>query len=83
MHLFERQWSSYRAIVNHNLMEHREVAAATEAVLEDWPKQRLEDAPPARMVDLSYGDLALLAPLLRRLPPRHLHALTWPRRCCP
>jgi SAM-dependent methyltransferase len=68
MDLFERQWSSYRAIVNHNLMEHREVAAATEAVLEDWLQQRPKEAPPARMVDLGCGDLALLAPLLRRLP---------------
>jgi len=68
MDLFERQWASYRAIVNHNLMEHREVAAATEAVLEDWLKQRPADAPPPRMVDLGCGDLALLAPLLRRLP---------------
>jgi len=68
MDLFERQWSSYRAIVDHNLMEHREVAAATAAVLEDWLMQRPEDAPPPRMVDLGCGDLALLAPLLRRLP---------------
>jgi len=68
MDLFERQWSSYRAIVDHNLMEHREVAAATAAALEDWLMQRPEDAPPPRMVDLGCGDLALLAPLLRRLP---------------
>jgi hypothetical protein len=52
MDLFERQWSSYRANVDHNLMEHREVAAATAAFLEDWLKQRPEDAPPPRMVDL-------------------------------
>ena len=68
MDLFERQWATYRAIVDHNLMEHREVAAATTAVLEDWLKQRPADAPPPRMVDLGCGDLALLAPLLRRLP---------------
>lgn len=68
MDLFERQWASYRAIVNHNLMEHREVAAATASALEDWLQQRPEDAPPPRMVDLGCGDLALLAPLLRRLP---------------
>jgi hypothetical protein len=68
MDLFEQQWYSYRAIVDHNLMEHREVAAATAAVLEGWLKQRPEDAPSPRMVDLGCGDLALLAPLLRRLP---------------
>lgn len=68
MDLFERQWASYRAIVDHNLMEHREVAAATAVVLEDWLRQRPKDLPPPRMVDLGCGDLALLAPLLRRLP---------------
>lgn len=49
-------------------MEHREVAAATAAFLDDWLNQRTEDASPPRMVDLGCGDLALLAPLLRRLP---------------
>lgn len=68
MDLFERQWASYRAIVNHNLMEHREVAAATASALEGWLLQRPVEAPPPRMVDLGCGDLALLAPLLRRLP---------------
>lgn len=68
MDLFERQWASYRAIVDHNLMEHREVAAATVAVLEDWLQQRAEDAPPPRMVDLGCGDLALLAPCCAACP---------------
>ena len=31
MEFFERQWSSYRAVVEHDLMEHRAVASAT-----DW-----------------------------------------------
>ena len=68
MDLFGRQWSSHRAIEDHKLMEHCEVAAATAAFLEDWLKERPEDAPPPRMVDLGCDDLALLAPLLRRLP---------------
>lgn len=68
MDLFERQWSSYRAVVSHNLMEHRELAAATAAALEGWLARRPAGAPPARMMDLGCGDLALLPPLLQRLP---------------
>jgi SAM-dependent methyltransferase len=68
MDFFDRQWSSYRAIVEHDLMEHRAVAAATAAALEHWLAARGGDAPAAAMVDLGCGDLALLTPLLRRLP---------------
>ena len=56
MDFFAQQWASYRAVVEHDLMEHQAVAA------------REEGAAAARMVDLGCGDLALLAPLLRRLP---------------
>jgi hypothetical protein len=34
MDFFDRQWRSYRAIVDHDLMEHRAVAAATAAAVE-------------------------------------------------
>jgi predicted TPR repeat methyltransferase len=68
MDFFDRQWSSYRAIVEHDLMEHRAVAAATAAAIERWLTARGGDAPAPTMVDLGCGDLALLAPLLRRLP---------------
>jgi hypothetical protein len=68
MEFFDRQWASYRAIVDHNLMEHGPVAAATAAALEGWLAQRPPEAAPPRMVDLGCGDLARLAPLLRRLP---------------
>lgn len=68
MDFFERQWSSYRAIVEHDLMEHRAVAAATAAAIDNWLATRDRRAPAAAMVDLGCGDLALLAPLLQRLP---------------
>lgn len=68
MDLFAKQWASYRAVVEHDLMEHRAVAAATASAIEGWLAQRPAGAAPARMVDLGCGDLALLAPLLRRLP---------------
>jgi len=75
MDLFDRQWSSYRAIVEHNLMEHRQVADATAEAIEGWLTARPEAAPAPTMVDLGCGDLALLAPLLRRLPLGHYTGL--------
>lgn len=68
MDLFEKQWASYRAVVEHDLMEHRALADATAAALEDWLARRPASAPAPALVDLGCGDLALLAPLLRRLP---------------
>jgi SAM-dependent methyltransferase len=68
MDLFAQQWATYRAVVSADLMEHRAVAAATAAALEGWLAQRPEDAPAPELVDLGCGDLALLAPLLQRLP---------------
>jgi len=70
MDFFAQQWASYRAVVEHDLMEHQAVAAATAAALESWLAAREDGATAARMVDLGCGDLALLAPLLRRLPLR-------------
>lgn len=70
MEFFDRQWRSYRAIVEHNLMEHRQVADATAAAIDSWLAARPATAPAPDMVDLGCGDLALLAPLLQRLPLR-------------
>ncbi len=75
MDFFERQWSSYRAIVEHDLMEHRAVAAATAVAIDAWLAARPGHAPAATMVDLGCGDLALLAPLLQRLPLGHYTGL--------
>jgi len=75
MDFFERQWSSYRAIVEHDLMEHLAVAAATANAIDSWLQKRRPNAPAPRMVDLGCGDLAQLAPLLRRLPLGHYTGL--------
>ena len=68
MDFFERQWGSYRAIVEHDLMEHRAVADATALAIETWLAARPATSPAPSLVDLGCGDLALLAPLLQRLP---------------
>jgi ubiquinone/menaquinone biosynthesis C-methylase UbiE len=75
MDFFDRQWRSYRAIVDHDLMEHRAVAAATAAAVEPWLAARPAGAAPPTWLDLGCGDLALLAPLLQRLPLGHYTGL--------
>lgn len=68
MDFFERQWSSYRAVVEHDLMEHRAAASAVATALQQWLAQRPAEAAAPALIDLGCGDLALLAPLLRELP---------------
>jgi SAM-dependent methyltransferase len=68
MDLFAQQWASYRAVVGHDLMEHQAVTNATATALEQWLAARPAKAAAPQMVDLGCGDLALLAPVLQRLP---------------
>jgi hypothetical protein len=68
MDFFERQWGSYRAILERDLMEHQAVATATATAIDTWLAARAADAGRPHLVDLGCGDLALLAPLLQRLP---------------
>jgi cyclopropane fatty-acyl-phospholipid synthase-like methyltransferase len=68
MDFFERQWSSYRAVVEHDLMEHRAAAAAAATTLHAWLAQRPAAATAPALIDLGCGDLARMAPLLRELP---------------
>jgi len=68
MDFFDRQWSTYRRVVDHDLMEHRALTAATAGAINDWLAARPAGAPTAHMVDLGCGDLGLLAPVLRHLP---------------
>jgi SAM-dependent methyltransferase len=68
MDFFDRQWSTYRRVVDHDLMEHRALTAATARAINDWLAARPAGAPSARMVDLGCGYLGLLAPVLRHLP---------------
>jgi hypothetical protein len=62
-------------------MEHRALSGATAAAIETWLAARPKDAAGPHLVDLGCGDLALLAPLLRRLTDaewtkegRHTHS---------
>ena len=66
--LFNQRWATYRTLLEHNLMEHREVAEAIAVEIDHWLARRSPMAPAPRLVDLGCGDLALLPPLLRRLP---------------
>lgn len=64
MDLFQQQWATYRAVLDHDLMEHQ----AMSEVCGQQLRQCCAEAEPPRLVDLGCGDLALLAPLLRELP---------------
>lgn len=68
MEFFNRQWATYRLVVEHDLMEHQALSQATATALELWLAARPAGAPRPHLVDLGCGDLAQLAPLLRRLP---------------
>ena len=64
LELFTRSWRAYRHVVDLDLMEHRALTRALEALL----LERSNGAPLGWMADLGCGDLGLLAPILRRLP---------------
>jgi 2-polyprenyl-3-methyl-5-hydroxy-6-metoxy-1,4-benzoquinol methylase len=65
---FERQWQTYRTVVEQDWMEHRGVTAACAAALDGWFDEHPDRRGTARLLDLGCGDLALIAPVLRRLP---------------
>jgi cyclopropane fatty-acyl-phospholipid synthase-like methyltransferase len=71
MDLFNRQWATYRQVVDQDLMEHRALSTAVAKAIDTWMESVGSDRgkrEPPRLVDLGCGDLGLLAPLLRRLP---------------
>ncbi len=68
MTFFSRHWSTYHRVLANDLMEHRALTAALALAIDSWLAQRPAGAPPPHLVDLGCGDLALLPPLLRRLP---------------
>lgn len=68
MDLVERQWDTYRSVVDHDWMEHRELSAACGGALEAWLADHPERHGRARLLDLGCGDLARMAPVFRSLP---------------
>jgi SAM-dependent methyltransferase len=73
--LFQQQWSTYRRVVEADLMEHAALTAATAATIRGWLNARGAGAHPPVMIDLGCGDLALLPPLLQQLPLGAYHGL--------
>ena len=68
MDLFERQWQTYRAVVDNDWMEHGGITAATQEAVESWFNQHPTRYGKARLLDLGCGDLAQMAPVFRMLP---------------
>lgn len=71
MDLFQQQWATYRAVLDHDLMEHQAMSLACGQQL----RQCCTEAKAPSVVDLGCGDLALLAPVLRALPLGHYTGL--------
>lgn len=63
MEFFERQWRTYREIVDHDWMEHRGITTAATEALRSWMAQHPERRGKARLLDLGCGDLALMGPV--------------------
>jgi ubiquinone/menaquinone biosynthesis C-methylase UbiE len=63
MEFFERQWRTYREIVDHDWMEHRGITTAATEALRTWMEQHPERQGKARLLDLGCGDLALMGPV--------------------
>lgn len=68
MDLFERQWDTYRSIVDHDWMEHRGLTEASANALRSWCARHPERDGKARLLDLGCGDLALMGPVFAALP---------------
>ena len=66
--LFERQWDTYRSIIDNDWMEHRDLTAACVAALQSWMAEHPERHGRAAMADLGCGDLALMGPVFQALP---------------
>lgn len=68
MQLFTDQWSTYRNVVDHDLMEHRALRGAIERVLNRFVAAQ---AGSISMADLGCGDLGLLPDLVLNWPLKH------------
>lgn len=63
MEFFERQWRTYREIVDHDWMEHRGITTAATEAFRSWMAQHPERRGEALLLDLGCGDLALMGPV--------------------
>lgn len=63
---FERTWSLYDLITEHNYMSHREIYAAIADLL-----KRRDESNRYRLLDLGCGNARFLAPCLAQSPPAH------------
>jgi cyclopropane fatty-acyl-phospholipid synthase-like methyltransferase len=68
MDLFERQWQTYRSVVDHDWMEHRGITAACAQAFGSWMAEHPDRIGQARLLDLGCGDLAGMGPVFSALP---------------
>lgn len=68
MDLFERQWQTYRSVVDHDWMEHLGITAACAQIFQSWMADHPDRAGKAHLLDLGCGDLARMGPVFSGLP---------------
>lgn len=68
MNLFERQWQTYRSVVDHDWMEHRGITASCSQALGSWMAGHPNRDGKAALLDLGCGDLARMGPVFAALP---------------
>src|SRR5579859_7791739 len=67
--LFQREWQTYRKVVDNNYMFHREVYGRLHQIL-------IEEAPqPYRFLDIACGDASASVNVLRRTRISHYHGI--------
>jgi SAM-dependent methyltransferase len=69
MALFQQGWETYRKVVDHNYMFHREVCGLLRRILED------EAAKPIRFLDIACGDARATVGALKGLPVAHYYGI--------
>lgn len=72
LEMFQNSWTSYKTVVEADLMEHKSMTATLKQAIDRWIKNYsiLNGSPMINMsiADLGCGDLALLGPVYRALP---------------
>ena len=72
LEMFQKSWSTYKTVVEADLMEHKSMTSRIKQAIDHWINHTsgLKDSPKVEIsiADLGCGDLALLGPVYRALP---------------
>ena len=72
LEMFQKSWTTYKTVVQADLMEHKSMTARIKQAIDSWIENHsiLNNSPKINIsvADLGFGDLALLGPVYRALP---------------